>query len=89
MIHFGVRGKLNSRYVGLYQILERIRPVAYRLALPSNLAGVHDVFHVSVLWKCISDPDTVMEVNQPEVQPNLIVAEQPVKIIDHKEKVLS
>ena len=77
-----------ARYVGPYEILERIGPVAYRLALPPSLAGVHDVFHVSLLRKCISDPDAVIEMNQPEVQPNLTYAERPVRIVDHKEKVL-
>jgi len=74
--------------VGPYEILERIGPVAYRLALPPSLAGVHNVFHVSLLRKCISDPDAVIEMNQPEVQPNLTYAERPVRIVDHKEKVL-
>ena len=77
-----------GRYIGPYEILERIGPVAYRVALPPNLADVYDVFHVSLLRKCISDPDTVINVNQPEVQPNLTIAERPIRIIDHKEKVL-
>ncbi|GKU89663.1 hypothetical protein SLEP1_g3776 [Rubroshorea leprosula] len=48
---FGIRGKLSPRYIGPYPILERIGEVAYRLELLGNLAGVHDVFHVSLLWK--------------------------------------
>ena len=47
VVRFGVRGKLNPRYIGPYDVLERIGPVAYRLALPPSLAGVHNVFHVS------------------------------------------
>ena len=58
------------------------------MALPPNLADVHDVFHVSLLRKCISDPDIVINENQPEVQPNLTIAECPIQITDHKEKVL-
>ena len=77
-----------GKYVGPYDILERIGPVAYRVALPPDLADVHDVFHVSLLRKCISDPDTVMDVNQPEVQPNLTITKCPIRITDHKEKVL-
>ena len=46
VVRFSVRGKLNPRYIGPYEVLERIGPVAYRLALPPSLAGVHNVFHV-------------------------------------------
>ena len=51
ILRFGKRGKLSPRFVGPYEILERIGPVAYRLALPPELAKLHDVFHVSMLWK--------------------------------------
>ena len=46
---FGRKGKLSPRFIGPYEILERVRPVAYRLALPLELAKLHDVFHVSML----------------------------------------
>ena len=85
---FGVKGKLSPRYIGPYEILERIGPVAYRLALPPNLSEVHIVFHVSQLRKCIVDPEAVIETNQPELQPNLVLPEHPVKILDRGEKVL-
>ena len=75
VVRFGVRGKLNPRYIGLYEVLEKIGLVAYRLALPPSLAGVHNVFHVSQLRKCLSDVDTVIDTHQPEVQPNLTVQE--------------
>ena len=88
VVRFGVRGKLNPRYIGPYEVLERIGPVAYRLALPPNLAGVHDVFHVSQLRKCLSDADAVIDTHQPELQPNLTLPEQPVKILDYKDKAL-
>ncbi|GKV11068.1 hypothetical protein SLEP1_g22354 [Rubroshorea leprosula] len=51
VLRFGIRGKLSPRYIGPYPILERIGEVAYKLELPGNLAGVHDVFHVSLLRK--------------------------------------
>ena len=62
--------------------------MAYRLALPLSLSEVHDVFHVSQLRKCVADPDTIVETHQPEVRPNLTVAEHLVKILDHAEKAL-
>jgi hypothetical protein len=46
---FGRRGKLNARYIGPYEILDRVGHLAYRLALPPHLSGVHNVFHVSAL----------------------------------------
>ena len=88
VIRFGVKGKLNPRYIGPYEILEKIGPLAYRLALPSSLSGVHDVFHISQLRKCVSDPDAVIDTNEPEVRPNLTIAERPLKIIDEMERHL-
>ena len=83
-----MRGKLNPRYIGPYEALERIGPVAYRLALPPSLAKVHKIFHVSQLIKCLSDADTMIDTDQLEIQPNLTILEQPMKILDQKEKVL-
>ena len=48
---FGKRGKLSPRYIGPFEVLERVGIVAYRLALPPSLSSVHDVFHVSMLRK--------------------------------------
>ena len=88
VIRFGVRGKLNPRYIGPFEVLERIGPVAYRIALPPSLAGVHNVFHVSQLRKCLAEEDAVIDTHQPELQPNLSLPEKPKKILDRKDKVL-
>jgi hypothetical protein len=50
---FGVKGKLSPRYIGPFPILEKCGTVAYKLELPPSLAGVHDIFHVSQLKKCL------------------------------------
>jgi hypothetical protein len=50
---FGVKGKLAPRYIGPFPILEKCGSVAYKLDLPPSLAGVHDIFHVSQLKKCL------------------------------------
>ena len=57
----------GHKYIEPYEVLERIGPIAYSFALPPSLAGVHNVFHVSQLMKCNSDPGVVIETNQPEV----------------------
>ena len=60
VIRFGNKGKLSPRYIGLYQIIERVGEVAYRLELPQELARVHNVFHVSMLCHYVSDPSHVI-----------------------------
>ena len=49
------------RYIGPFEILERVCTIAYRLTLPPSLSGVHEVFHVSMLWKYTPDPAHVMD----------------------------
>lgn len=78
MIRFGKRGKLNPRYIGPFQILERIGPVAYRLELPQELSKVHDVFHVSNLKKCLSDETPVIPMIDIRVDENLNFVEEPI-----------
>ncbi|KAL4010206.1 hypothetical protein IC575_030459 [Cucumis melo] len=64
VIRFGRKGKLSPRYIGPYQITERVGPGAYRLELPIELARIHDVFHVSMLRKYIPDPYMCCMSNQ-------------------------
>ena len=56
VVRFGKRGKLSPRFIGPFEILERIGTVAYRLALPPSMSGFHEVFHVSMLRKYTPDP---------------------------------
>ncbi|KAL5557176.1 hypothetical protein UlMin_039412 [Ulmus minor] len=75
---FGKKGKLSPRYIGPFEILERVGKVAYKLALPSELSVVHNVFHVSMLQKYISDASHVLVSEPIEFQEDLTYQEQPV-----------
>ncbi|XP_041026991.1 uncharacterized protein LOC121267200 [Juglans microcarpa x Juglans regia] len=85
---FGKKGKLSLRYVRSFQILDRIGPVAYRVALPLALAGVHDVFHVSMLRKYIPDPTYIFDYDPLQLQKNLTYIEEPVQIVERKDQPL-
>ncbi|WVZ81149.1 hypothetical protein U9M48_028562, partial [Paspalum notatum var. saurae] len=85
-IRFGVKGKLALRYVGPFKITEQCGPVAYRLELPPQLVAVHDVFHVSKLKKCIRVPEEVVDTFQIQIEPDLTYEEQPIKILDQKQR---
>ena len=88
VIRFGQRGKLKPRFIGPFQILSRVGECAYRLALPPDLAGIHNVFHISMLRKCIPDPTHVVDFHQLQVQPNLSYEEKPLRVVDFKTKQL-
>ncbi|KAL5560626.1 hypothetical protein UlMin_036837 [Ulmus minor] len=75
VMRFGKKGKLSPRYIGPFEILERIGKVAYKLALPSELSTVHNVFHVSMLRKYISDPSHVLESEPIEIREDLTYEE--------------
>ena len=62
ILKFGKTGKLSPRFIGPYEILERIGPVAYRLALPLELAKLHDVFHVSMIQKYRLDESDILPI---------------------------
>ena len=88
VVRFGKKGKLSPRYIGLYQVIERVGEVAYRLELPSELARVHNVFHVSMLRHYVSDLSHVIPPQQLEISPDLSYEEEPVTILDWKDKEL-
>jgi hypothetical protein len=84
---FRVKGKLSPRYIGQFPILEKCGKVAYKLELLPSLIGVHDIFHVSQLKKCLKAP---MDVVLPEVAPlktDLTYPEHLIKILDQKSRV--
>ncbi|XP_060675534.1 uncharacterized protein LOC132804976 [Ziziphus jujuba] len=88
VVRFGQRGKLSPRYIGPYEIVERIGPVAYRVDLSEELSRVHDVFHISMLRKYISNPSHVLETPKIELGDDLSYEEQPVQILGREEKRL-
>ena len=81
---FGVKGKLKPRFIGPYEILEGIGPVAYRLALPPSLGNVHNVFHVSQLRKYVFDPKHVIYYEEVALNSDLSYEERPQMILDRK-----
>ena len=60
IMRFSKKGKLSPRYVGPFEVIERVGQVAYKLDLPSDMFAIHDVFHISMLKKYIADPDHVI-----------------------------
>ncbi|GJW09381.1 putative reverse transcriptase domain-containing protein, partial [Tanacetum coccineum] len=82
VVHFGKKGKLAPRYVGPFEILERIGPIAYRLRLPKELGSVHDTFHVSNLKKCLADANLHVPLDEIKIDKTLCFVEEPVEIMD-------
>ena len=82
VMRFGKKGKLAPRYVGPFEILDRVGDVAYRLALPPDFAQVHPVFHISMLRKYVPHPSHVLPPQDVTVGENLTYEEQPVEIVD-------
>ncbi|KAJ0752560.1 putative nucleotidyltransferase, Ribonuclease H [Helianthus annuus] len=88
VVRFGKQGKLNPRYVGPFEIIEKIGKVAYRLNLPAELGAVHNVFHVSNLKKCLSDENLIIPFKELTIDERLQFVEEPVEITDRDVKVL-
>ena len=88
VVRFGEHGKLSPRFIGPFEILERIGTVVYRLALPPSLSGVHEVFHVSILRKYTPDPSHEVDWGQIEIDTDGTFEEGPVGIVDSRDQVL-
>ena len=82
VVRFGKREKLAPRYIGPFEVLERVGTVAYWLALPPSLSGVHEVFHVSMLRKYTPDPSHVVDWGETTVDTDGTFEEGPVRILD-------
>ncbi|TYK19410.1 pol protein [Cucumis melo var. makuwa] len=88
VLRFEKKERLSLRFVGPFEILKQIGPVAYRLALPPSFSAVHDVFHVSMLRKYVPDPTHVVDFKQLQIDENLSYEEQHVEILAREVKRL-
>jgi hypothetical protein len=84
---FGVIGKLAPHYIGPFPIIDKCGIVAYKLNLPPSLAGVHDIFHVSQLKKCLKAPVDVMLPKVTPLEADLSYPKHPMKVLDQKDHV--
>nr|GFB16965.1 putative reverse transcriptase domain-containing protein [Tanacetum cinerariifolium] len=84
VVRFGKRGKLNPRYVGPFNVLERVGDVAYKLDLPEELSRVHNTFHVSNLKKCHANEPLVVPLDGLYMDDKLHFVEEPVEIMDRE-----
>ena len=85
VIRFGNKGKLSPRYIGPFEVADRIGAVACKLALPPSLEGVHDVFHMSQLQKYVPDEKHILDYSELTLRPDLTHEVQPVAILDCRE----
>ena len=87
-MRFNRGGKLSPRYIGPFDVIERIGVVAYRLALPPQMYGVHNVFHVSMLRKYEPDPSHVLEWGDLDLKADVSYEEWAIQILDRCDQVL-
>ncbi|GJZ18489.1 putative reverse transcriptase domain-containing protein [Tanacetum coccineum] len=88
VVRFGKKGKLATRFVGPFEIIKKVGPVAYRLDLPEEMNGVHDTFYVSNLKKCLADPILQVPLDEIRVDAKLNFVEEPVEILEREFKKL-
>jgi hypothetical protein len=83
---FGIKGKLAPHYIGSFLILARLGNVEYRLEVPPTLAGVHNMFHVSQLKKCLKPPVDVISDVAP-LDADLSYPKHPLKVLGQQDRV--
>ncbi|XP_073154123.1 uncharacterized protein [Henckelia pumila] len=87
-MRFDLKGKLAPRFIGPFEILEKVGDMSYRLALPLYLSGIHNVFHVSLLRQYVADESHVLHPTEVQLDPDLSYVEKPLRILNRKDKVL-
>jgi hypothetical protein len=84
---FGIKEKLALRYIGLYPIIDKYGPTSYQVELPAKLSGVHNMFLVSQLKRCLKPPaDVVIEDTIP-LEPDLTYKAYLIKVLDQQDRV--
>jgi hypothetical protein len=82
---FGIKGKLAPRYIGSYPIIDKYGPTSYQVELPATLLGVHKVFHVSQLKRCLKPPDDVVIEDTIPLEPDFTYKAHPIKVLDQQD----
>ncbi|XP_075515835.1 uncharacterized protein LOC142550642 [Primulina tabacum] len=88
VMRFGKKDRLSPRYIGTFEILERVGTLAYRVPLSPNLEGVHNVFHISMLRKDMSNLSHVLNYEPHHLTPHLSFEERTTQILDRQERRL-
>ena len=88
VMRLGKKGKLSPKFIGPNEVIKKVGPIAYRLALPSELEKIHNVFHVSMLRRYMSDPSHVVSSETVELRPDLTYEEEAVDILAREVKEL-
>ncbi|GJT29214.1 putative reverse transcriptase domain-containing protein [Tanacetum coccineum] len=88
VVRFRKKGKLTPRFVGPFEIIEKVGPMAYRVDFPEKLNEVHDTFHVSNLKKCLADPTLQVPLDEISVDAKLNFVEEPMEILEREFKKL-
>jgi hypothetical protein len=83
--HFGIKGKLAPRYIGLYPIIDEFGPTSYQVVLPSKLSRVHNVFHVSQLKICLKPPTDIVIEDTILLEPDLTYKAYPTKLLNQQD----
>jgi hypothetical protein len=82
---FGIKGKLAPHYIGLYPIIDKYEPMYYQVELPAKLSGVHNVFHVSQLKRCLKPPTDMIIEDTISLKRDLTYKVYPIKILEQQD----
>jgi hypothetical protein len=84
---FGIKRKLAPCYISLYPIIDKYEPTSYQVELPAKLSGVHNVFHISQLKRCLKPPTDIVIKDTIPLEPDLAYKAHPMKVLDQQDRV--